>query len=151
MNKALVLLLVTISLILFSACETSVETGKITDALDTIEVKTDPNTFVSQTIEGGMVAVEVEPREYNSDAWVFEIDLVTHSVDLSEDLITVSMLTDAQGNEYKASGWKGDPPGGHHRSGQLIFSGIAESTEFSLNIKEVGGIAERIFTWDISQ
>ena len=80
----------------------------------------------------------------------FELVLDTHSVNLeSYDLKTISVLRDGSGNVYspKAVENKGSD---HHRQSTLVFAkpgGGAERLE--LVIKDVAGVKERIFRWDL--
>jgi hypothetical protein len=89
------------------------------------------------------VTVEVTP-EISDNSVSFDVSLNTHSVDLNFDLAEVSYL-EAGGKIYYPSLWEGSPPGGHHRSGTLYFDNV-NSKEFSLTIKNVGGI-DRVFIW----
>ena len=92
------------------------------------------------------VTVEVTPIDKIN--WSFEVVMNTHSIELGEDLTQVSVLVDEDGNEYKPVEWRGDPPGGHHRAGTLIFGEIAPASKsIVLIIRQIGGIAERKFEW----
>ena len=74
----------------------------------------------------------------------------THSEELSEDLVAVSELLDDQGKAYKPTSWDGSPPGGHHRNGVLKFNPISpKPRSLELKIKNVGGVVERSFKWDL--
>lgn len=66
------------------------------------------------------VRVEVVPVQLASGKPAkFEVRMNTHSVDLSQDMVAVSILKDDNGHEYRPQGWTGSPPGSHHRSGVL--------------------------------
>jgi hypothetical protein len=94
----------------------------------------------------------VTPKELSPGAseWVLDIALDTHSVELDDDLVAQTVLVDDQGNEHQPLSWEGDPPGGHHRRGMLTFARVAPFLNvFRLIIKDVGGIAERIFEWNL--
>ncbi|MEK7627071.1 MAG: hypothetical protein AAB397_00615 [Patescibacteria group bacterium] len=94
----------------------------------------------------GAVTVAVTPTDRSN--WSFEVVLDTHSMELGEDLTQVSVLVDENGNEHKPVEWRGDPPGGHHRAGTLIFGEIASASKsVILIIRQIGGIAERKFEW----
>ena len=82
----------------------------------------------------------------------FEIRMNTHSGDLSQDLVAVCTLKDSSGREYRPTNWDGSPPGGHHRSGVLEFSKLAEGAEsITLVIREVANVPERVFNWPVER
>jgi hypothetical protein len=97
------------------------------------------------------VRVEVTPIVLSpKKAAKFKIRLNTHSGDLGQDLTVVAELRDDQGSDYKALEWKGSPPGGHHRSGNLTFEALHDTArEVTLIIREVGGVDRRVFSWKI--
>lgn len=97
------------------------------------------------------VRVDAMPVELKAGNEVrFEVRLNTHSVALDQDLTTISSLKDNKGNTFRAIGWDGSPPGGHHRSGTLSFPALAQGTEtVTLIIKGVGKDSERIFSWQV--
>jgi len=96
----------------------------------------------------GRVMVEVTPLEVTpGQAWRFEISLNTHSVALAHDMVASTVLLAADGSELPAAEWTGDGPGGHHRSGVLIFAAPDPAPEsITLKIRGVAA-AERVFTW----
>ena len=95
------------------------------------------------------VQVDAIPVELKAGSEVrFEVRMNTHSVELDQDLTSISSLKDNRGNTFLATGWDGSPPGGHHRSGTLSFPALAQGTEtVTLIIKGVGKDSERIFIW----
>ena len=95
------------------------------------------------------VQVDAIPVELKAGSEVrFEVRMNTHSVELDQDLTSISSLKDNRGNTFQATGWDGSPPGGHHRSGTLSFPALAQGTEtVTLIIKGVGKDSERIFIW----
>ncbi|OGM13048.1 hypothetical protein A3A76_01960 [Candidatus Woesebacteria bacterium RIFCSPLOWO2_01_FULL_39_23] len=111
-------------------------------------------SLAPQTNSEGAVEVEVTPNEIsaNSDSWQFKIVLNTHSVELDQDLTKLAFLKDSGGNEYLPLSWDGAPPGGHHREGVLTFRPVSPQPAFiELVIKDIDGIKERKFTWDLKQ
>ncbi len=108
---------------------------------------TQPRVLEVKTNNEGGVTIAVTPKETAAGIFEFEIVLDTHSVELSYDLTKISVLRDENGQEYRPINWEGDPPGGHHREGTLIFNPIAPTPK-SIELK-ITGIAEavRIFTW----
>lgn len=100
----------------------------------------------TQTNSEGQVIIKITPKL--SSEIVFEITLDTHSEELDTDLIKVTTLQDENGKEYNPARWEGDPPGGHHRNGILIFSPIAPIPKtLQLTVRKIGGAAERKFLW----
>lgn len=110
--------------------------------------------FPPQSDEQGEVIVTVTPGNVSSKAetWSFDVLLDTHSVELNEDMVSVAVLTDNNGEQYRATGWRGDGPGGHHREGTLLFKPITPMpTLLTLKLSNLGGIGERTFTWQINK
>lgn len=98
------------------------------------------------------VIVKVTPIKISEKAeeWKFDIVFDTHSGSLDENPIEIASLTDDKGNEYKPTAWEGSGPGGHHREGILIFNPVEQSPEYvELKIKNIGGVPERSFKWNL--
>ncbi|MDP2926739.1 MAG: hypothetical protein Q8N65_01205 [bacterium] len=96
------------------------------------------------------VAIKVTPTELGRDAkqWRFNIVFDTHSGSLDDDPLAIATLIDDKNNIYQPNNWEGAGPGGHHREGVLIFEAINPAPAYvELKIKNVGGIAERLFKW----
>lgn len=104
----------------------------------------------AQTNGEGPVSVQVTPADLTQDKWKFEIVLNTHSVELDYDLTQLVVLVDSSGNQYKPAAWEGDPPGGHHREGVLIFEAPnPKPLSIILQINNIGSIERRAFFWNI--
>lgn len=119
-----------------------------------VEQKQVQNILSPQVNSEGSVEVEVTPVEISdtSDLWQFKIVLNTHSVELDQDLMKITLLVDNKGNEYQPLSWDGAPAGGHHREGILTFRPISpKPSSIELVIKDIDGIKERKFTWDLKQ
>lgn len=103
----------------------------------------------TQTVSGGGVAAKVTYLKSNDDLR-FEVVLDTHSVALDGyDLKAIIFLRDESGKTYlpNAVESKGS---GHHRQASVIFPKIARGAKrVELVIKDVGGVKERIFRWDL--
>lgn len=98
------------------------------------------------------VSIKVTPVEFgkNASRWKFEIALDTHAGSLDQDMLRVSVLSDDKGKMYKPIVWEGPGPGGHHREGILVFDVIRPTPAYAeLKIKEIGGIPERSFRWNL--
>ena len=110
-----------------------------------------PALAVQKSAERG-VTVSVRPLDLSAAAkrWSFEVVLDTHSADLSDDLARGALLVDDRGAEYRAAGWRGDPPGGHHRKGTLDFAPVApQPAAIELRIQRPGEPAPRAFRWHL--
>lgn len=94
------------------------------------------------------ISFEVKPLDFNFNEQVkFEIKIDTHSGSLDFDLVKISFLEDDKGNKYQPLDWEGSSPGGHHRSGILIFPKINSQTKkINLIIQDV---SPRFFEWDL--
>ena len=105
----------------------------------------------TQAVAGGGVTVKVtylNPKGGNGAR--FQVALDTHSVDLdSYDLKTISVLRDDVGNTYSPTAVE-NKGSGHHRETIVSFAKIASGTKrVELVIKDIAGIKERIFRWDL--
>lgn len=103
--------------------------------------------------DGGQVRASVTPQNLSKtvDAWRFEVRFNTHVTPITQDMMAVASLTGGKGASEQPTAWEGDPPGGHHRSGVLVFKPIDPMpTTITLHIREVGGIADRAFTWNLA-
>jgi len=106
----------------------------------------------TKTEEEASLTVVITPLDLSpqSPEWKFDIGLNTHSVELDQDMTKIAVLTDNQGKEYKPVAWDGAAPGGHHREGVLVFRAVSPMPRsVELTIKNIGGIPERSFKWDL--
>ncbi|MFZ5557477.1 MAG: hypothetical protein ACOZDY_12280 [Pseudomonadota bacterium] len=95
------------------------------------------------------VTVKAVPRTVSGPEWLFEIVFDTHSRDLADDPVSSSILI-ADGRESRPKAWKGDPPGGHHRKGMLVFAAPAERpAKVELQLQRPGESGPRRFAWDL--
>lgn len=108
----------------------------------------DEPALPAQVSNEGMVSVKVTPLALaDGQPWRFEVQLNTHSVALDQDMAANAVLIVGDGQEVRAEEWDGDPPGGHHRSGILVFSvPVPAPQTVTLKIRGVG-VAERMFVW----
>ena len=105
----------------------------------------------TQSVAGGGVTVKVtylNPK--GSDGARFQIALDTHSINLdSYDLKTISVLRDDAGNTFSPTSVE-NKGSGHHRETTVSFAKVASGTKrVELVIKDVAGVKERIFRWDL--
>ncbi len=105
----------------------------------------------TKTNDEGRVSFEVTPIDFSYDKPVsFEISIDTHIDSLDFDLTEISVLEDDDGNKYNPIKWEGSSPGGHHRTGILSFPKLNGQTKYiKLVIKDVYGIPERVFVWNL--
>ena len=122
------------------------------------EPASNPSSDLTRTDEQGAVVVAVQPLNLESadQTLDFEVNLNTHSVDLSMDLAGLATLTTNTGITASAVAWDA-PQGGHHVSGKLSFpasvngtSLLENTTELTLTIRDVA-VPERIFQWEFSK
>lgn len=98
------------------------------------------------------VTIKITPIVLGKDTalWKFKIVFDTHSGNLDYDILAAAILTDDKSTIYKPTAWEGPGPGGHHREGILVFNALNPLPPFvELKFKNVGGIPERVFKWDI--
>ncbi|OGD24293.1 hypothetical protein A2Z10_02720 [Candidatus Azambacteria bacterium RBG_16_47_10] len=103
----------------------------------------------AQSNEEGSVTITVLPRiAEGADRWEFAITLDTHSVELSQDIAAISVLRDDTAGTYAPLVWEGNPPGGHHREGTLVFAPITPLPQtITLDIRDGADEKARTFRW----
>lgn len=93
------------------------------------------------------VTFTIKPLDYDGEGIAFSTVIDTHSGGLDFDLTEISRLVVA-GISYEPILWDGSPPGGHHRSGILVFPNpTGSNVEMSLIISGVSDVSERVFNW----
>lgn len=103
----------------------------------------------TQSSSGSGVTVKATPRAVAGASWEFDIVFDTHSQDLRDDLMKSATLV-ADGRTHVPVGWKGDPPGGHHRKGILRFNAINPAPKaIELRIARSGEPKPRSFQWQL--
>ena len=115
------------------------------------EARATETAAAAQTSNQGGVKITVEPRGLPSGArtWDFAITLETHSGTLDDDLAKAATLL-ADGKPCRPLGWKGAPPGGHHRKGVLRFEAVMPQPHaVELQIRRTGEASPRIFRWQL--
>lgn len=96
------------------------------------------------------VTLKVAPRSLSGAVWEFEVTFDTHTQALTDDLMKNAVLVAADGRRISPSGWQGDPPGGHHRTGMLRFDAITPAPAgFELRITRPGEPSPRSFRWTL--
>ncbi len=103
----------------------------------------------TQSSGGSGVTVKTTPRARAGGSWEFDIVFDTHSQELKDDLMKTATLV-ADGRTHVPVGWKGDPPGGHHRKGVLRFDAINPAPKtIELRIARPGEPKPRSFRWPL--
>ncbi len=107
----------------------------------------------TQTNAAGGVTVEVTYLNPNgTEDARFQVALNTHSVNLdSYDLKTLTLLRDETGKTYEPTRVE-NKGSGHHRQIVVVFPKVApETKELELVLKDIAGVKERSFRWELSQ
>lgn len=115
-------------------------------------INTEQKKWETRTDEKLPITIQITPIEFGpiANQWKFNITLTTHSGSLNQDLTKTTILLDDKGNTYRPTAWEGPGPGGHHQEGILVFKTINPTPKYvELKIKNVGGIPERSFKWEI--
>jgi hypothetical protein len=107
----------------------------------------------TQTVAGGGVTVKatfLNPKDAADPR--FQVVLDTHSVNLDAyDLKTTIVLRDDAGKSYAPVAVE-NKGSGHHREAIVSFPKISpESKRIELVIKDVAGVQERTFVWQLDQ
>jgi hypothetical protein len=99
------------------------------------------------TVEGSEAGVTFTIMSVDyGDTLGFQMSIDTHQGALDFDLTEISTL-EVGGVVYEPLSWGGSSPGGHHRSGELIFPKPNESGQYTLTIRDVHGVPQRIFNF----
>jgi len=104
-----------------------------------------------QSVAGGGVTAKVtflNPK--SGDEPRFQIVLDTHSVNLDAyDLKSLASLRDDAGKAYASTGME-NKGSGHHRESTVSFAKVSpEAKRLELVIKDVAGVKERVFRWNV--
>ena len=104
-----------------------------------------------QTNSGGGVTVKViYLNQGATDEPRFQLVLDTHSVNLDAyDLKSIAVVRDDTGKAYPSTSVE-NKGGGHHREAIMSFSKLSpEVKRVDLVIKDVAGVKERVFRWNV--
>lgn len=111
-----------------------------------------PQDSVSPVVyENGAITVTVTPEIVSEDAeqWQFKVAFDTHSEDLDYDIKNIMSLEN-NGDSYEPLEWRGDPPGGHHLGGLLIFKPIEPMpSKLRLVMDDAEGVLVYTFEWNL--
>ena len=99
-----------------------------------------------RTVNAGSVEVTITPVRVDDSGAAFQIKFDTHSGDLGLDVPAASRLV-VDGKEWGGANWVGDPPGGHHRQGELRFkAGGTAQGEVRLTLSGLPAAVEASWT-----
>lgn len=103
------------------------------------------NSITTGTTDTGDVAVELTPLGFFDGRLRVQIAVNTHSVDLSPfDLQQITTL-ETGGKVIKPI--EAPALSGHHSSGELVFDVDKTPQKFTISIKGIPQIEERVFMW----
>ena len=116
-----------------------------------ITLPTDVSAYDTKSNRENRVRVEVRPVNLTpGEPARFEVRMNTHSVNLGQDMVAVSVCKDDQGREYRPVSWQGSPSGGHHRSGILEFPVLEGNPDrVTFVITNIANVPERTFEWKL--
>lgn len=96
----------------------------------------------------GVEVTAVYEKDKSRNQLFFKLYFNTHAADYSGyDFQSNIVIKDSQGKEYKALSVAKEGAG-HHQSIEIIFP--FPSSPFNLVVKNLAGVPERIFNWQIS-
>lgn len=155
------LMALVIAAVLVVGCSSSAAQSAPNNGSSEGRVKAGANGL-KRSSQGGNVTIDItweNPSEAGNSSVRFDVAMNTHSVDLDGyDLGELAVLRNDQGVEAMPDKWDA-PLGGHHRKGELVFSKgkngqpiIGPGTKaIELLIRDVGGVKERSFRWDVAR
>lgn len=93
----------------------------------------------------GAVSIELTPIGFSNGQLKVKISANTHSVSLEQFDLKEIITLEYNGKSVKPSA--APILGGHHSSGELIFKVDENIKEFSIKIKGIPKVEERVFEW----
>lgn len=102
-------------------------------------------SIATGSTSSGDVSIELTPQNVNNGQLVVDIAVNTHSVDLSQ--FDLKEITTLEYNGKTVNPISAPILGGHHSNGELIFEVDGEIDSFTIRIKSIPKVDERIFTW----
>lgn len=98
-------------------------------------------------VNGVKVTATLQDTSAAAKTWNIQVTIETHTRPLSEQLETSAVLM-ADKKQHFAVAWQGTPPGGHHRTGVLVFNPIVpKPAAVELRILMNGESLPRGYTW----
>lgn len=102
-------------------------------------------TISTGSTDSGDVAIELTPVRIDGKNLILNIALNTHSVELSQfDLKQIATLEYKGKTAYPVEAPKIE---GHHSSGSIVFNVDGNLKDFTVTIKGIPKVEERIYKW----
>jgi hypothetical protein len=130
-------------LIDFSNGQQGIATGGIIDTNNPEQLE---SIITGDTGPGG-VSIKLTPHEPINGKILFDIYVNTHSVDLSQ--FDLKKITSLKYKDKSISPVSVPSLRGHHSSGEIVFEIDEMPDSFSVIIKDIPKVEERIFTWSV--
>ncbi len=115
------------------------------NTLSTQSPSSEYQSITTGTTDPGSVSIELTPLGMKDGKFEVQIAANTHSVDLSQfDLKKITTFT------YGAKTISpSDAPtlSGHHANGIIVFDLIEKPKTFTMNIKRIPAVEDRVFQW----
>lgn len=171
--KKMITTLSVVSLLILAACSSAAPTAPISTPAGAsqsiqntpVQSQAQPTGPASAAPEGlvrtdnqGAVQFSVQPLNLDNpgDVLQFDLQLNTHSVDLSMNIASLATLTTDTGLVVQGTSWDA-PGGGHHVEGKLSFPSTVNgepllkgAKHLTLTIKNVDA-STRLFTWNLNK
>jgi hypothetical protein len=104
------------------------------------------DTKTTGSLESGDALIELTPAMLGNNRLVVKFSINTHSVSLSSYDLTQLTTLEYGGNKLKPI--KATRVGGHHSSGTIVFDTGGDIGSFSIRIKGIPKIEERLYEWN---
>ncbi len=106
----------------------------------------------TQEVAGGGVTVTATLLKGQGDGPAIQLAFNTHSVNLDAvNLEEIATLRDNSGKVYPVEAVEKASGGGHHRQTVLRFAKLNPNAKaIELVVKDVAGVKERVFHWDVA-
>ncbi len=96
------------------------------------------------------VAVTLVTPPSSGSPVTVQVALDTHSVALDAIALDRAVrLRDRDGAEVAPLSVNEAGGGGHHRQAEVVFPSIEGADQIRIVVKDVGGVPERVFVWDL--
>ncbi len=94
----------------------------------------------------GDVSIELTPLGIEDNQFKVEVAVNTHSVDLSQ--FNLKEITTLEYNGKSVNPVSAPGLDGHHSSGEIVFDIGEETDSFTIKIKGIPKVEERVFAWE---
>lgn len=111
----------------------------------TIPIESSYPSITTGSTASGDVSIELAPHEVENDKLEVDIWVNTHSVDLSQS--DLKQITSLEYNGKSVAPVSAPSLSGHHVSGTLVFNVDDEIKSFTIKIKGIPKVEERVFEW----